>query len=219
MVAGSTKRLASRFYQVKTGRCLTGQYLHWMKNRHTSQCWWCRYQTQTRKHLFKECPEWKAQQKILWAEMWKEAGRWKSQWKIRGLLADGRCSQAVLDFLSATDVGRRVPAEEDAESETSERELRERQELGEERRAEELGAAGELGAGEELPLFLYTPSFMASADDRWERAAASFFCFSLLSPTLVRIPFLRGAQDRPGRKAKGSLQRAATMRTADGKNG
>ena len=26
-VAGSTKRLASRFYQLKTGHCLTGQYL------------------------------------------------------------------------------------------------------------------------------------------------------------------------------------------------
>jgi len=32
MVAGSTKRLASRFYQVKTGHCLSGQYLNWTKN-------------------------------------------------------------------------------------------------------------------------------------------------------------------------------------------
>jgi len=59
-VAGSTKRLASRFNQVKTGHCLTGQYLHWTKNRATPQCWWCRYQIYTRGHLFKECPEWKA---------------------------------------------------------------------------------------------------------------------------------------------------------------
>jgi len=43
--AGSTKRLASRFYQLKTGHCLTGQYLNWTKNRPTPQCWWCRYQT------------------------------------------------------------------------------------------------------------------------------------------------------------------------------
>ena len=28
VVAGSTKRLASRFYRVKAGHCLTGQYLH-----------------------------------------------------------------------------------------------------------------------------------------------------------------------------------------------
>ena len=35
-VAGSSKRLASRVYQLKTGHCLTGQYLHWTKNRPTA---------------------------------------------------------------------------------------------------------------------------------------------------------------------------------------
>jgi len=74
-VANSTKRLASRFYQLKTGHCLTGQYLNWTKTRTTLQCWWCRYRTRTRDHLFKECPEWKPQQKILWAEVKKETRR------------------------------------------------------------------------------------------------------------------------------------------------
>jgi len=75
--------------------------------------------------------------------VYKETGRWKSRWKIRDLLADGRCSQAVQDFLSATEVKRRVPAEEDAGSEASEWERREREE---ERlvEAEGLGAAGEV---------------------------------------------------------------------------
>jgi len=80
----------------------------------------------------------------------------QSRFKIRNLFTDGRCSQAVLDFLATTDVGRLVPAEEDAGSEVSEWERREREE---ERRAE-LGAGG--GGG--LPLFLPTPDFMASAD-------------------------------------------------------
>jgi len=64
--------------------------------------------------------------------------------QVRGLLSDGRCSQAVLDFLSTTDVGRLAPTGEDAGSEVSEREIRERREGKEERRteAEELGAAG-----------------------------------------------------------------------------
>jgi len=169
-VAGSTKRLVSRFYHVKTGHCLTGQYLNWTKNRHTPQCWRCRYQTQTWEHLLKVCPEWKTQQKILWAEVQKETGRWKSRWKVRDLLADERCSRAVLDFLSTTDLGRLVPAEEDVGSEASEWELRECREREEERRAEaeEVGAAGELGAGEE-PLLLPTPSFMASAGDEEEQ--------------------------------------------------
>jgi len=132
-VAGSTKRLASRYYQVKTGHCLSGQYLHWTKNRPTPQCWRCRYQIQTRERLFKVSPEWNARQKILWAEVRKETGMWKSRWKLRDLLADERCSQAVLDFLTATEVGRRVLAEEDAGSEASEWELRERREWEEER--------------------------------------------------------------------------------------
>jgi len=149
----------SQFYQIKTGHCLSGQYLNWAKNRPTPQCWWCRYPNQTREHLFKVCPEWKAQQKILWAEVRKDTGRGKDRWKIRDLLADERCGRAVLDFLASTDVGRRVPAEEgDAVSEVSEVEVREW--LGEQ------GAGGEeSGAEEGQPLFLPTPDFMASAGE------------------------------------------------------
>jgi len=65
MVANSSKRLASRFYQLKTGHCLAGQYLNWTKSWPTAQCWWCPCRAQTRDHLFKAWPKWKAQQKIL----------------------------------------------------------------------------------------------------------------------------------------------------------
>ena len=80
------------------------------------------------------------------------------RWKVRDLLADGRCSRAVLDFLFSTDVGRRVPAEEDdTVSAVSELEVREwLEEQGVE--AEELGR-------EEPPLFLPMPDFMASAGE------------------------------------------------------
>jgi len=57
--------------------------------------------------------------------VWKETGKGKDRWKIRDLLADERYGQAVLDFLSTTDMGRRGPAEDDAVSEMSEAELRE----------------------------------------------------------------------------------------------
>ena len=173
------------------------------------------------------CPEWKAQQEILWPEVWKETGRGRleSRFTIRDPPANGRGSQAVLDFLSITDVGRLVPTEEDAGSEISEWEREE------ERRAEaeERGVAGELGAGEELPLFLPMPSFMAPADD-----GGTFFClttwlvrsfirslsWSFLSVTISFVSFPRYVVYlRPGRRAKGSLQRAAITRTADGKNG
>ena len=93
----------------------------------------------------------------MWAEVKKETGRWKDRWKVRDLLADGRCSRAVPDFLSATDVGRRVPAEADEDAVSAVLELEVQEWL------EEQGAgAEEQDAGGELPLFLPTPDFMAS---------------------------------------------------------
>ena len=63
--------------------------------------------------------------------MRKETGRRKRRWENRDLLADGRCTgQAVLDFLSSTDVGRMAGAveENDAGSDVSEWGLRKRRE-------------------------------------------------------------------------------------------
>jgi len=54
------------------------------------------------------------------AKVLKETRRRQHWFTIRDLLADGRCRQAVLGFLSTTDVGRLVPADEDAVSEVSE---------------------------------------------------------------------------------------------------
>jgi len=87
------------------------------ERRATANRWWCpSYRTQTREHLFKNCPHWKAQQKILWVEVLKVTGRVKSWYKIRELFAGERCSQTILDYLATTDVGRRISdtAEEDS---------------------------------------------------------------------------------------------------------
>ena len=76
---------------------------------------------QTRDHFLKECPKWKDQQKVLWKEVWKETEKRKWRWKAHKLFADARCSQAVLDFLASTEVGKTVPAaavEENADTVT-----------------------------------------------------------------------------------------------------
>jgi hypothetical protein len=85
-----------------------GQYLQWTKNRAIAECWWCLYQTQTREHLFKDCPRWKRQQKTHWAKVGKETEWGKVRLKVRDLLADDWCTRAVLDFPNSTDVGLRV---------------------------------------------------------------------------------------------------------------
>jgi len=94
--------------------------------------------------------------------VYKETGRGKRRWKAHELFADQRCAQALLDFLASTDVGKVAPAaEEEAGSEASEGELRERTEREQERRAEEeaLGAVGE------ATLFLPNIPFMARAGE------------------------------------------------------
>ena len=163
MVAGSAKWLAERFYQLKTGYCCTGDYLHWTKSQPTAQCWWCPHPRQTREHLLTGCPKWRKQQRALWKEVRKETGKGRRWWNDHEPFADRRCSQAVLNFLASTEVGKTVPAAgEDARSEASEWELRERAEREEERRAEALGRGMER---EEHPLFLPTPIMALAGEE------------------------------------------------------
>ena len=68
IVSGANKRLASRFYQLKTGHCLTGLYLQWTTRRPDMKCWWCQESIQTREHF----PQWRCQQKTLWAAVLEE---------------------------------------------------------------------------------------------------------------------------------------------------
>ena len=77
----------------------------------------------------KRCQRWKEEQKTLWEEVWKETGRGRWRWKAHELFAERGCRQTLLAFLSSTDVGKIVPAVEEADdtgSEASEWELRER---------------------------------------------------------------------------------------------
>jgi len=138
---------------MKTGHCLTGQYLAWTTRRPDATCWWGQYSIQTREHLFKNCPQWRSQQKTLWTTVLKETRklpgpiRGRGRTSIAELLADERCSQAVLQFFATADVGRTsgpsvAEDEEDAASEASEWEARDQAERAWEMREEEerLGA-------------------------------------------------------------------------------
>jgi len=93
------------------------------------------------------CPRVEAPTEDPAAELQKEGGT---------SLPTGGAARRLLDFLSTTDVGRLASAEDDAGSEVSE--------WGRWEREEELGVAEELAA-DEGPLFLPTPSFMASAEE------------------------------------------------------
>ena len=81
----------------------------------------------------------KDQQAQLWARVKKETRKGKRKWRVRDLMADERCSPAVLDFLRTTYVGRVAPlVEENWDSDEEEEE-----------RA--VAAAGVIGEEEEEP--------------------------------------------------------------------
>jgi len=105
----------------------------------------------------------------LWEEVYKEMGRGRWRWKAHELFAESECSQTVLDFLSSTDIEKTVPAVEldDAGSEASEWELRERRERKAEREAEAeaLGAEDEGDTRDKHRLFVPTPPLMALAGE------------------------------------------------------
>jgi hypothetical protein len=113
------KEVASRFFQFLTGHALTAPYL-WDKlhKRESDECWWCESgQRQTREHLFKECSHWLPQIRELWRAVAKATGWRQAKWKsIARLFQEDKATEAVLDFLKQTDVGKvrsgAVPVEE-----------------------------------------------------------------------------------------------------------
>ena len=127
--ARAEERTAARFYQLKPGHALTGVYLKSTDNRPDDHCWWCDPENnfgtqQTRDHLFKHCYKWKDQQTVLWARVKEATKRAKRKWRVGDLLADERCSPAVLDFLRSTYVGRAAPpVEESCDGEDGEGEV------------------------------------------------------------------------------------------------
>jgi hypothetical protein len=111
-VTGSPKRLASRFHQLKTGHCLTGQYLQWRENRTTAKRGWCPpYKTQSWEHLACSriaCVGSRSRRSCRRRYGERETGRGKARFKIRDPFEDVLCTRPILDFLRATDVGRRM---------------------------------------------------------------------------------------------------------------
>ena len=72
---------------------------------------------QTKDHLSKHCFKWKVQQAAMWARVKEAAKKGKQKWRVGDLLADERCSPAVLDFLRSTHGEHGPPVEENWDSE------------------------------------------------------------------------------------------------------
>jgi len=125
-VMETKKTIAARFYQLKSGHALIAKYLLRMGKRRDMKCWWCGHEYQTRDHLFKWCKRRKREQKRLWVDgqegeegyegVEKVLKKPKISLPMSLVFAEEKCSQALLDFLSCTDVGRISGVVEEAEN-------------------------------------------------------------------------------------------------------
>jgi len=59
MLGKTSKKYASRYYQLKVGHGAVGTYLFGIGAIDTPQCWWCREPIQTVEHLYTKCRRWR----------------------------------------------------------------------------------------------------------------------------------------------------------------
>jgi hypothetical protein len=106
-ITKTEKSTAQMFYQLKVGHALIGPHLKRIKAE-DDKCWWCtREVAQSREHLFKHCKHWRKPQNALWQAVKEASGRGKSNTSMNDLFGDRRCSEAAMQFLRSTEVGRR----------------------------------------------------------------------------------------------------------------
>lgn len=66
LVLASSKRITTRYYQLKTGHAVIGSHMKHIKSLEHDACWWCdAEERQTVHHLFKECQRWRQEREIL----------------------------------------------------------------------------------------------------------------------------------------------------------
>jgi hypothetical protein len=109
VVAKTEKSTAQIYYQIKTAHALIGPHLKRIKKSDDDTCWWCnRGVLQSREHLVKNCKHWTIAQNEPWRAVKQASGRCRMNTSMKDLFGDRRCSEAILQFLRSTEIGRRV---------------------------------------------------------------------------------------------------------------
>jgi hypothetical protein len=102
----TTKRIATRYYQLKTGHAVIVVHLKRIKTIPDDRCWWCNLgDRQSVKHLVKECRKWRKEREEI------QKGIKKHLWineDIKFMFADREATPAIIQFLTKTEVGNRT---------------------------------------------------------------------------------------------------------------
>jgi hypothetical protein len=105
------KRRAAVFLQLASGHALIGTHLARIKKKEEDTCWWCNSgRKQTRGHLFGGCKAWKREVLALKKKIERLRGKRRGRGgrvNVVSLFQDERLTEAVLEFLEETEVGKR----------------------------------------------------------------------------------------------------------------
>jgi hypothetical protein len=114
----TTKRLATRYYQLKTGHAVIGVHLKRINTIDDDRCWWCESEErQSVKHLMKECRKWREARETLKKNAKNHL--WQHH-DLQHLFANRNASKPLLEYLEATEIGNKT-AEKDMERAEEER--------------------------------------------------------------------------------------------------
>ena len=117
-MSSAAKPIAKRFYQLKMGHAVTASYLCRVKKASSQKCWWCNAAKQDIDHLFFECRSWAKERRTLYSDLAREMVERPRLSKDRPknrLFNTPKAVKPILDFLAATDIGRR-PKETEKEN-------------------------------------------------------------------------------------------------------
>jgi hypothetical protein len=99
------------FLQLASGHALIGTHLIRIKKKESDICWWCDSgRKQTRGHLFRRCRAWRRELLDLKKKVERLKGRRRgrgARLKVVSLFQDEQLTDAVLEFLEQTEIGRR----------------------------------------------------------------------------------------------------------------
>lgn len=107
VIAAAPKKIASRYYQLKTGHAAIGIYLQKIQAQERETCQGCQAPKELVHHLLFECRQWQRQQETLYQGLTKTGiARPTMAEEYPGrLLGNPKASQALLQFLADTAIG------------------------------------------------------------------------------------------------------------------
>ena len=115
VLGNTSKKYASRYFQLKVGHGAIGAYLAKIGMVETPQCWWCGQAEQTVEHLYTKCRRWRKERRKLIRSLCTDGISWQGRNERKGLaelLANERAIGPLLEYLKSTEVGGREGGKE-----------------------------------------------------------------------------------------------------------